>query len=77
MPRKHDVDKINLQIDDLEFFNNGFKILWFSDISFGEYTIINENGKILGFSECMDSQDDKVFIKKLFELLTDKLIIKE
>jgi hypothetical protein len=77
MPRKHDVDKINLQIDDLEFFNKGFKILWSSDIGFGEYTVIKENGKILGFSECMDSQDDKEFIKKLLELLVDKLIIKE
>lgn len=75
--RRHDVNKINLQIDNLEFFNKGFKILWSSDIGFGEYTVIKENGKILGFSECMDSQDDKEFIKKLLELLADKLIIKE
>ncbi len=77
MSRKHDINKINLQIDDLEFFNKGFKILWSSDIGFGEYTIIKEDGELSGYSECMDSQDDKAFIKKLLELLADKLIVKE
>lgn len=77
MPRKHDVNKINLQIDGFEFFTKGFKILWSSDIGFGEYAVKKENGELIGYSEHMDIQDDKAFIKKLLELLAEKLIVKE
>lgn len=78
MPRKHDVNKINLQVNDVGFFKNGMAILWSSDIGFGEYIITKEEGgELIGLSECMDSQEDKAFVKKLLELLAEKLIIKE
>lgn len=78
MPRKHNVNKINLQISDIDFFKSGMVILWSSDIGFGEYIITKEEGgELIGLSECMDIQEDKAFIKKLLELLAEKLIIKE
>lgn len=78
MSKKHDVNKINLQVNDVGFFKNGMVILWSSDIGFGEYTIVKkEEGELIGLSECMDCQEDKAFIKKLLELLAEKLNIKE
>lgn len=79
--RKHDINKINLQVDDIEFFCNkhgeGCSIFWLSDIGWGEYVIKKEGDKLCGYSECMDIQEDKAFIKKLFELIAEKLEIKE
>lgn len=78
MSRKFDVNKINLQVNDIGFFKNGMVILWSSDIGFGEYTIVKEErGELIGLSECMDCQEDKAFIRKLLELLAEKLIIRE
>jgi hypothetical protein len=82
--RKHDVNKINLQISSLEVIQwkpdvhyGCLKIKWESDIGFGEYIIrIKEDGKLEGDSETMDSNEDKEFIKKLLELLVDKMEIK-
>lgn len=59
---KYDVDKINLEIEDVDFFGNGFAIRWSSNIGFGEYTIKKENGKLMAYPEFMDSNEDKTFI---------------
>lgn len=83
MARKHDVDKINLQINDMQViqwkedvYYGCIKIRWNSNIGFGEYTIrIKDDGSIEGDSECMDSNMDKAFIKKLMELLVEKMKI--
>jgi hypothetical protein len=65
----------NLQIDDIEIFGKCIRISWSSSIGFGEYDIVLENNGIHGYSECMDTNEDKAFIKKLLELFVDKLII--
>lgn len=77
MPRKNDVNSIGLTIDGVFANKNLIKIKWSSTIGFGEYDIeINEDGKIIGHSESMDSGYDKEFVQKLFSLLTEKLEVK-
>lgn len=94
MTRKHDINEINLQIDNIDFWSphrgnkGGMRIYWSSDIGFGTLDIVKEAGndgedydtpeeklEITGFSECMDSNDDKEFTRKLLSLLVDKLNI--
>jgi hypothetical protein len=88
MARRHDVNNINLEIDDIEIFppyttresifihDGCMRISWSSTIGFGTYDLYkDQKGKWHGDSECMDNNDDKDFIKKLLELLVEKLII--
>lgn len=50
MPRKYDVNNINLQINNVDFWSphvgnkGGMKIYWSSDIGFGELAIVKRNG---------------------------------
>ncbi|WP_028236249.1 hypothetical protein [Pseudobutyrivibrio sp. MD2005] len=71
--RKHDVNEINLQVDEVEFIGDGLLISWSSSIGFGQYDISysSEFGWTIS-SECMDSNEDKAFGKKLLELIIDK-----
>ena len=77
--RKHDVNEINLKIENLIPFVNesarGFIIQWVSDIGWGEYTIfkMNESNEWIADSEYMDNNENKDFIKKLMELFIEKL----
>jgi hypothetical protein len=79
--RRFEVDKINLQVYDIEPFVNergsGFVIMWNSDIGFGEYTIYKraDSDEWRGDSEHMDTNEDKAFIKELLKLFADKLTI--
>lgn len=94
MSRKHNVNEINLQIDNIDFWgtnqycNGGMRIYWSSDIGYGTLDIVKESGndgedydnpreklEIVGFTEYMDSNDDKEFTRKLMSLLVDKLNI--
>jgi hypothetical protein len=76
MDKKHNVNDINLEVYKIEPIKNGLCICWNSSIGFGEYNIwIEEGGKICGDSECMDNQDDKNFIRKLFELIANQMIV--
>ena len=81
MARRFAVDKINLEICDINAFVNergsGFVISWNSDIGFGEYTIYRRTGeeKWCGDSEHMDSNEDKAFIIELLKLFVEKLYI--
>lgn len=83
MSRRHKVNEIHLQIDDLIPFRNkrcvGFIIQWCSDIGFGEYTVFQLNGsnEWQADSEHMDSNEDKDFIKELMKMFVEKLNIKE
>lgn len=83
MSRRHKVNEIHLQIDDLIPFSNGiyvgFTIQWHSDIGFGEYTVYRSAGsnEWQADSEHMDSNEDKDFIKELMKLFVDELNIKE
>lgn len=83
MGRKHKVDEIHLQIDDLIPFRNercvGFIVQWHSDIGFGEYTVRQSNcsKEWEADSEHMDRNEDKDFIKELMKLFVEKLNIKE
>lgn len=82
MPRKLSVDGINLSVDNVEIFKNKatphgtIRISWSSDIGFGQYELtLDENGIINADSECMDTNNDKSFLKKLLELLTENAVI--
>ena len=73
--RKHDVNSINLKIDEVVPCFGGIIIRWSADIGFGEYTIHRtpmpgKPDKILWVaeSECMDSMDDTAFGEKLLQL---------
>lgn len=83
MARKHEVDKINLQIDAvLPFVNDRFSGIifeWSSDIGFGEYTIFKAPDSNVWYadSEHMDSNDDKDFVKELMRQFIEKLVVKE
>ncbi len=77
MERKTDINLINLTINEVLANNNAIKIRWSSDIGFGEYDIvINKDGSLTGFSETMDINDDKEFLKKLLSIIVDKIDIK-
>ena len=55
-----------------------FGIDWSGDIGFGRYTVyIDENGNIFGESECLDSNENKSFLKALLEKLVEKIQIVE
>lgn len=79
--RKHDVNEINLKIEDLIPFVNedffGFVVEWTSNIGWGEYTIYKNKDSNQWFanSEYMDNNEDKDFIKKLMELFIEKLMM--
>lgn len=81
MVKKHNVNEINLKINDFYPFANeqytGITIQWNSDIGFGEYIIYKPVGsnKWLADSEGMDDNEDKDFIKTLMELFIEKLNI--
>lgn len=94
MERKHDVNNINLAIENIDFWSanefckGGMRIYWSSDIGFGQLDIIKHAGndgedfespyeelKLLSCTECMDSDDDKTFTRKIMSLLVDKLNI--
>ncbi len=80
---KIDIDNINLKITEVTGFyngdNTGIIINWDSDIGFGEYTIYQSCTSNLCYieSECMDSDDDKSFGKKLLELLLEKAGVRD
>ena len=82
--RKHDVNKINLQVDDVEMCCGGIIISWSSDIGFGQYTIgmhsvdgNPDNVEWVAESECMDKNDDKAFGAKLLSLWMEQIKIVE
>lgn len=72
-----DINNMKLKIDDIEMFGKCLRINWSSSIGFGYYDLVLENNNIHGYSECMDSNEDKAFIKKLLELLVDRIIIED
>jgi len=92
MPRKYDVNNINLQIDNVDFWSahtgnkGGMRIYWSADIGFGQLDIVKRSGNdgedfespeeeliLTVDTECMDHEDDKVFIEKIFSLLGEML----
>lgn len=74
--------EINLSVHSMTPFSNekfnGIRIEWDSDIGFGEYTIYRETGTDQWYadSECMDSGEDKEFLRELLKLIADNVIIK-
>lgn len=83
MSRKHNVDEINLQIYDIEFWGEwernegGMQIFWESNIGYGTLTIVkylegDDTEMILSAdTEHMDFEDDKAFTRKVLSLLAD------
>lgn len=74
--------EINLSAYSVTPFSNekfeGILIKWDSDIGFGEYTIYRQSGTEQWYadSECMDSGEDKEFLRELLKLIADNVIIK-
>lgn len=83
MARRMNVNEINLSIEDVIPFSNerrsGFIIEWSSDIGFGEYKIYQNanSNEWHADSECMDSNKDKDFVKKLMSLFVEQITIDE
>ena len=83
MPEPINVNEINLQIDHIRFASNpspqhdgGLIISWSSNIGIGELTLIkNKDGNIVALTEAMDDNNDRSFIKKIFELLMDEIYV--
>ena len=71
--KKFNVNEINLEIEEIIPFCNteasGVSFSWSSDIGFGEYVVYREHDsdKWVARSEYMDFNNDKDFLKKLFE----------
>lgn len=80
--RKKKVREINLSVHSMVPFSNekfeGIRIEWDSDIGFGGYGIYRETGTEQWYadSECMDSGEDKEFLRELLKLIADSVIIK-
>lgn len=77
-------DEVEVAIEDIKPFVNdeykGFKLLWCSNIGFGEYTIyqsVDDPNRWKAESEHMDGPDDKWFIRKLFDDLIEQLEVIE
>jgi hypothetical protein len=73
--RKNNVNNINLKIDKVIIKNDAIRLEWSSDIGYGQYDIHINDGAMIGLSETMDSDEDKDFLKKLFSLWADKIMI--
>lgn len=76
--RKHNVDEINLKIEEMEVSENLILFRWSANIGWGEYALFynQETGEWRANTEYMDSNEDKAFGRKLFELLMDKVMIR-
>lgn len=58
--------------------NGAIRIHWVGDIGFGQYDImVGEDGKLRGYSERMESNEDKYFSKELLRLLHEKIVVEE
>lgn len=52
------------------------RIEWDGTNGFGEYTIFVSGDKITADSECMDGNDDKMFLRALFDDIISQIDIK-
>ena len=73
-----------------ELNKGGMRIFWSGCMGWGTLDIVKNKGsnlnkaneeyeemELLAYTECMDTQEEKMFIKKIMELLVDKLIVVE
>lgn len=73
-----------------ELNKGGMRIFWSGNMGWGTLDITKNKGsnlnrvneeyeemELLAYTECMDTQEEKMFIKKIMELLVDKLIVVE
>lgn len=77
MSRKNNVDEIDLKVNNIiTHSGGGIRIEWSSKMGFGQYDLQTREGKIVGDSETMDRGEDKDFLRKLLNLIADKVEIK-
>ena len=75
MSRKHNPEEIHLTINDIECYDDGLCIRWESDIGFGEYNLtIVDFDYITGYSECMDNNEDKAFLRELLKQASEHIL---
>lgn len=67
------VDAVRPYVNDK---HKGVVIEWSGTNGWGEYTISITDDKIIGDSECMDGNDDKRFLRALFEEIVTQIDIK-
>ena len=74
----------NLRIDDMrirvhDVCPNGVIIIeWSSNIGWGRYDLVLEDdGMLHAYTECMDKGDDKEFTKAILEKLVEKIVVEE
>ena len=58
--------------------HGGIRIEWAGAIGWGQYDfVIGDDGKLHGYSECMESTDDKYFSKELLRLLHEMIVVED
>jgi hypothetical protein len=84
MARTHDELVRNLRIDEIHIFKNeicpngGIRIEWSGNAGFGVYDLVlQDDGKLHGYSEHMESTEDKYFSKELLRLLHEMIVVEE
>ncbi len=80
MSRKIPLDSIQIEKIHTAFHEelSIIRIEWNSNQGFGQYDITYNKltSELTGDSECMDNNEDKEFLKKLFSLIIEKIQIK-
>lgn len=69
----------NLCVTGLETYDHdgicGVYIKWDANIGWGEYELAFVDGKLKGCSELMDTEEDKSFLKMLFDAILEEVEI--
>lgn len=81
--KKLKLDELDIVVDAVIPFKNekydGICIKWYGNIGFGEYNLYKENEEDgwHGDSECMDTNDDKAFLKLLMDKFIEQVKIEQ
>lgn len=63
-----------VEVTDLIPIEHGLILSWQGNIGFGEYTIFTDSeGHMLADSEHMDKDDDKEFLRSLFDSIVEQI----
>ena len=66
------------KVNDIYISESFIRIYWQGEVGFGTYDLrFGDDGRILGYSECMDRDKDKTLLRKLLNAIADKVEIVE
>lgn len=56
--------------------NGGIGVSWVGDIGFGQFTLVwEDDGSLHADTECLDSDDDRLFTETILKLLAQRVVI--